>query len=88
MKDYFKKISQELFNNLEPNEILILNLDMEKTDFVRFNHGKIRQPGNVEQITLTLNLILNRKTLTSVIRLSSEYDKDIPSNLTADFKVF
>ena len=39
MKDYFKKISQELFNNLEPNEILILNLDMEKTDFVRFNHG-------------------------------------------------
>tara|TARA_B100001029_G_scaffold76125_1_gene62180 strand:- start:2069 stop:3391 length:1323 start_codon:yes stop_codon:yes gene_type:complete len=77
VKDYFKKISQELFNNLEPNEILILNLDMEKTDFVRFNHGKIRQPGNVEQITLTLNLILNRKTLTSVIRLSSEYDKDI-----------
>ena len=76
MRVYFKKISDVLFNNLEQSEILILNFDAETTDFVRFNHAKIRQAGTVEQITLTLNLIVKRKTLTSIIRLSADYKKD------------
>ena len=76
MKSYFKKVSEYLFNNLESNEILILNFDAEQTDFVRFNHAKIRQAGNVDQATLTLNLVYKRKTLNSVIRLSLDYQKD------------
>ncbi len=76
MKDYFQKISHKLFNSLENHEILLLNFDAEKTDFVRFNHAKIRQAGNVRQVTLTLNLIFKRKTLTSVIRLSTDIKKD------------
>ena len=43
MKEYFQKVSDYLFNSLVPNEILILNFDAEQTDFVRFNHAKIRQ---------------------------------------------
>ena len=54
MKDYFQKISDKLFNSLENHEILVLNFDAEKTDFVRFNHSKIRQAGNVNQATLCL----------------------------------
>ena len=76
MKDYFQKISDKLFNSLEKHEILVLNFDAEKTDFVRFNHAKIRQAGNVNQATLTLNLIFKKKTLTSVIRLSTDFEKD------------
>ena len=76
MRDYFKKISELLFNNLESNEILILNIDAEKTDFIRFNHAKIRQAGNVNQVTLTLTMIFKRKTLTSIIRLSTDFKKD------------
>ena len=76
MKDYFQKISDKLFNSLEKHEILVLNFDAEKTDFVRFNHAKIRQAGNVNQATLTLNLIFKKKTLTSVIRLSTYFEKD------------
>lgn len=76
MKSYFKKVSEYLFNNLESNEILILNFDAEQTDFVRFNHAKIRQAGNVDQATLTLSLVYKRKTLNSVIRLSLDYQKD------------
>ena len=76
MRDYFKKISELLFNNLESNEILILNMDAEKTDFIRFNHAKIRQAGNVNQVTLTLTMIFKRKTLTSIIRLSTDFKKD------------
>ena len=76
MKSYFKKVSEYLFNSLESNEILILNFDAEQTDFVRFNHAKIRQAGNVDQATLTLNLVYQRKSLNSVIRLSLDYQKD------------
>ena len=76
MKEYFQKVSEYLFNNLEPNEILILNFDAEQTDFVRFNHAKIRQAGNVNQATLTLSLIFKRKSLNSIIRLSLDYKKD------------
>lgn len=76
MKSYFKKVSEYLFNSLESNEILILNFDAEQTDFVRFNHAKIRQAGNVDQATLTLNLVYKRKTLNSIIRLSLDYQKD------------
>ena len=76
MKSYFKKVSEYLFNNLESNEILILNFDAEQTDFVRFNHAKIRQAGNVDQATLTLSLVYKRKSLNSVIRLSLDYPKD------------
>ena len=76
MKDYFQKISYKLFNSLENYEILLLNFDAEKTNFVRFNHSKIRQAGNVRQMTLTLNLIFKSKTLTSVIRLSTDFEKD------------
>ena len=76
MKSYFKKVSEYLFNNLESNEILILNFDAEQTDFVRFNHAKIRQAGNVDQATLTLSLVHKKKSLNSVIRLSLDYQKD------------
>ena len=76
MKDYFQKISHKLFNSLKNHEILVLNFDAEKTDFVRFNHSKIRQAGNVNQVTLTLNLISKKKTLTSVMRLSTDFEKD------------
>ena len=71
MRDYFKKLSEILFNRLENNEILILNFEGEHTDFIRFNHSKIRQAGNVKQVTLTLNLVkFKNKTLTSIIRLN------------------
>ena len=76
MKSYFKKVSEYLFNSLESNEILILNFDAEQTDFVRFNHAKIRQAGNVDQATLTLSLVYKRKSLNSIIRLSLDYQKD------------
>ena len=77
MRDYFKKLAEILFNRLESNEILILNFEAEETDFIRFNHSKIRQAGNVKQVTLSLNLVkFKNKTLTSIIRLNVDLEKD------------
>ncbi len=76
MQNYFKKISNLLFNALESSEILILNFDAEETDFVRYNKSKIRQAGRVHQVSLDINLIKKGKTLRSSLRLSTEYNKD------------
>ncbi len=76
MKDYFLKISELLFNQINGQETLILNFDAEVGDYVRFNHSKIRQVGHVRQITLTFNLIQKRNTLTSIIRLNGDIKKD------------
>ena len=76
MQNYFKKISDLLFNALESSEILILNFDAEETDFVRYNKSKIRQAGRVHQVSLDINLIKKGKTLRSSLRLSTEYNKD------------
>ncbi len=76
MRNYFKKISDLLFNALESSEILILNFDAEETDFVRYNKSKIRQAGRVHQVSLDINLIKKGKTLRSSLRLSTEYTRD------------
>ncbi len=76
MQDYFKKISELLFNTIERSEILILNFEAEETDFIRYNKSKIRQAGRVHQVSLDINLIKKGKTLRSSLRLSTEYDKD------------
>ena len=76
MQEYFKKISDLLFNALEKSEILILNFDAEETDFIRFNKSKVRQAGKVNQVNIDINLISMKKTLRSSLRLSTDFKKD------------
>ena len=76
MKDYFLSLSKLLFSLIEDNELLILNFDAEVGDYIRFNHSKIRQVGNVKQITLTLDFIKKRTTITSTMRLNGDLKKD------------
>ena len=76
MQEYFSKISNYLFNELNKSEVLIINFDAEVTDFVRLNKSLIRQAGNVSQLGIHITLIIKNKTLKSSIRLSSNYDKD------------
>ncbi len=56
MREYFEKITKELFKNISNNEILIVNFDAEESTFVRLNKARIRQAGNVKQISITLSL--------------------------------
>ncbi len=78
MREYFEKISKELFKNISSNEILIINFDAEESTFVRLNKAKIRQAGNVKQISITLSLSNKEKrNLKSSIRLNGSFDRDI-----------
>ena len=78
MRDYFENIAQKLFKNIQKDEFLILNFDAEVSNFVRLNKAKIRQPGNVKQISMSLSLSnRDKRNLKSYVRLNGSFDKDL-----------
>ena len=78
MREYFERITAELFKNIKSNELLIVNFDAEESNFVRLNKAKIRQAGSVKQISMTLSLSYkDKRNLKSFVRLNGSYDRDI-----------
>jgi predicted Zn-dependent protease len=70
MKAEFFALSESLARELRPAEILLCNLSAERSDFVRFNHGKVRQAGTVEQRALSLRLVHARRQAAATIAIS------------------
>ena len=78
MRDYFQSISLELFKHIKKDEFLIINFDAEESNFVRLNKAKIRQPGNVKQISMSLSLSnRDKKNLKSYVRLNGSFERDL-----------
>ena len=57
MKSDFQLLADELMTQVQGQEVLLLNFNGEETDFVRFNHSRVRQPGHVHQRYLSMELI-------------------------------
>jgi predicted Zn-dependent protease len=72
MKAYFDDLAAYLDTRLQPSEEYKCWLAAEASDFVRFNHGVIRQPGHVRQLYLTLNLINGRRHAKSSVCLGGD----------------
>ena len=74
----FSKYCSELFKHIQKDEFLIINFDAEESNFVRLNKAKIRQPGNVKQISMSLSLSnRDKKNLKSYVRLNGSFDRDL-----------
>jgi predicted Zn-dependent protease len=58
MQNYFNKLSDHVSGLLTGNEVYMMNLKGENSDFIRFNNAKIRQNGRVSQFSLELNLFV------------------------------
>jgi len=58
---------------LEGQEILIANAHVEQTDFVRFNQGRVRQAGTVDQRDLELRLIAGKRHAKTSLSLSADH---------------
>jgi predicted Zn-dependent protease len=76
MQDYFYKLADFIDQQLQTNEIYLCDFAAEKSDFVRFNKGKIRQPGNVEQAYINIDLIQNQRHATGKVALSGDMETD------------
>ena len=78
METYFHELAAALDKTLHPGEAYTACLSAEDTDFVRFNHARVRQPGSVAQATLSVDLIRGKRHATYGLPLSREMSVDIP----------
>jgi predicted Zn-dependent protease len=69
MKQRFFELAARLERELRGGETLLIALDAERSDFVRFNHGRVRQAGSVEQRTLELRLLRARRQVSATLEL-------------------
>jgi len=78
MQKHFYELADELIAALAGDEVLLLHLAGEESDFARFNHSAIRQAGHVAQGELSLELIDGRRHMKSVCSLAGTMDIDRP----------
>jgi predicted Zn-dependent protease len=70
VKDAFFELSGKLSGALHAGEVLLCGLSAERSDFVRFNHGKVRQAGSVAQRLLSLRLVHGRRQAAATVTLA------------------
>ena len=69
-RERFFALAGRLASRLCAGEMLLLNLAAERSDFVRFNHGKVRQAGSVEQRALALRLVRAQRQAAASLQLA------------------
>lgn len=77
MQSYFLALANHTTNKLLPEEVTTCWFSAESSDFVRFNHSAIRQPGHVVQITLSLQLICGGSHASMSFDLSGNLERDV-----------
>jgi len=78
MEARFLELAALLDASLQPGETYTACFAAEDTDFIRFNNGKVRQPGSVRQADVSIDLIRGRRHATSDLTLSGDPAVDDP----------
>ncbi|WP_137937564.1 TldD/PmbA family protein [Chitinivorax sp. B] len=76
MKSYFYDLADFIQSRLHGGEDYTAWLSGERSDFVRFNHGKVRQAGEVQQLYLSLRLIRGQKHVAISLALTGMVEAD------------
>jgi predicted Zn-dependent protease len=76
MQTYFYQLADWLGTRLQSGEQYLAWLSAEESDFIRFNHSKVRQATSVRQIALTLGLISQRRRADIKVMLSGQREQD------------
>jgi predicted Zn-dependent protease len=71
LRDQFFELSAQLARELRAGETLLCGFSGERSDFVRFNRGRVRQAGSVEQRFLKLRLVHARRQAAATITISA-----------------
>jgi len=70
VKGLFFHLADTLSASLAAGETLLASFHGERSDFVRFNHGKVRQAGSVEQRFVSLRLVRARRQASAGVTLA------------------
>ncbi len=77
LKNYLQQFSERIFNELKSNEDLSLNLHSEESEFVRFNHSKVRQNTTLNQHELTFVYQCDQRQYRFTTSLSLVLENDL-----------
>ena len=72
----FDRLCADLMGQLAPDEELTLNLNAEETLFIRFNGNRVRQNTDVEQLSLSLRLQSQGRTVEKSRTLTGHFETD------------
>jgi predicted Zn-dependent protease len=75
----FEQVSERLLGSLKKGEELTISFGAEESLFIRFNGNSIRQNTDVEQLTMSLRLHANGRTVEKSRSLSGNSDTDVAS---------
>jgi predicted Zn-dependent protease len=76
VQTYFDELVTWASSTLTGTEVLTASLAAEDSDFIRFNHGDIRQAGSVQQRSIGLDLIDGDAHVTATVQLAQDRDLD------------
>jgi predicted Zn-dependent protease len=76
MQDYFYSLADALTAMLQGGEVYTCTFYGEDSDFVRLNQSAIRQPGSVQQRSLSVDLIAGRRHAPGTVTLSGDLELD------------
>jgi len=82
VKARFFELSERLGRELRAREMLLCEFSGERSDFVRFNRGKVRQAGSVEQAYVSLRLIRERRQASAMFALGRDGLEDARASLS------
>lgn len=75
-RDYFFSLVEEVSGLLRGDEVSTCYLRGEESSFVRFNHGRVRQAGDVSQRQIDVDLIRGRRHAVGQVGLSGDRTVD------------
>jgi hypothetical protein len=78
IRENFNLCAKKLFQQLQRDEQLMLNLNAEQSTFVRWNKTLIRQNTNVHQVQLSLELHKHGKTQKRSFSITGHSKEDVP----------
>ena len=76
MRELFTDLVKHANAQLLGSEVLLCNFSGEESDFVRFNHGRVRQPMTVRQALIELTLIRGKTRSAITLTLSGQTASD------------
>jgi predicted Zn-dependent protease len=75
-REHFATLADALCSAVRPGEVVLLSYYGEASDFVRFNHARVRQAGHVEQRELRIELVHGARHAAVDLTLQGTGDHD------------
>lgn len=76
VRGWFDELIAWTTGRLQGDEVLLATLGGENSDFVRFNHGDVRQAGTVRQTSLHVDLVDGNRHTEGTVTLTRDLEQD------------